>query len=386
MSRNNDYNPLLQNSDITGRQNNQPIQNMQQAEKEQDKLIDIKPCTKMINFEDDPKYKKLVLSLDQQAEMSAIAANLPNLVRAGTSVAAAGIANDFYIMTLPKGLSGSLLRYKTGGYGNVLRGAGGRFAKHIPLERTDISGVMTAGAVAASAFAIMSVATSQYYLKQINDKMDRISMGVDKILEFLYGDKKAELMAEVSFTKYAMNNFTSIMDQEQQRIATITSIQQAKKIAMKDAEFYISDLETTINENTGITSKVDKALQIEESLSLALQLCVMATIMEVDYSQNYDKAYLKYLEDDISLYIDKTEKMVIGLFNQLQVLVGNSNPKLWNQFDKERMQQRVTQILDKFRNGGESELTRSLREGLHAAEQPVTYYIHRNGDVYIKAA
>lgn len=385
MSKNNDYNPLLQNSDITGGQNGQSAPSVQRVEKE-DKLIDIRPCTKMVNFEDDPKYQKLALSLDQQSEMSAIAANLPNLVHAGAAVTAASVANDFYIMTLPKGLSSSLLRYKSGGYGNVLRSANGQFVQHVPLERTDISGALTAGAIASSVFAVMSVATSQYYLKQINEKMDRIRLGVDKILEFLYGDKKAELMAEVSFTKYAMNNFTSIMDREQQRIATIASIQQAKKIAMKDAEFYISDLEATLNENIGITAKVDKALQIEESLSLALQLCVMSTILEVEYSQNYDRAYLKYLEDDVSLYIDKTEKMIIGLFNQLQAIVASNNPNLWNQFDKDGLQQKIAKILDKFRNGGESELTRSLREGLHAAEQPVTYYINRHGDVYIKSA
>ena len=61
-------------------------------------------------------------------------------------------------------------------------------------------------------------------------------------MDFLYGDKKAELMSEISFTKYAFENYASIMAHEAQRAATITSLQSAKKVAMNDIEFYIHDL------------------------------------------------------------------------------------------------------------------------------------------------
>ena len=37
------------------------------------------------------------------------------------------------------------------------------------------------------------------------------------------------------------------MDNEIQRIATITSLQEGKKIAMKDIEFYIEDLDQKAN-------------------------------------------------------------------------------------------------------------------------------------------
>lgn len=395
MSQNDNYNPLLQNSDITNRQNKQPSKNYQSVQDsliEQEYLMDITSYIKPIDFEDNPKYRKLELSSGQKASISAMIANAPRIAGAGMLNAAVSSADvTYYVMKLPKGLSGSLMKFKDGsGFGNTLRGADGRFVKQMALNPMELTkqaqAQMQAAAVAASAFAVMSVVTSQYYLKQINDKMDHIRLGVDKILEFLYGDKKAELTAEVSFVKYAMHNFASIMEQECQRVATIVSIQQAKKVAMKDVEFYISDLESTLNDNIGITEKVDKALQIEQSMTLALQLCVMSTILEVDYAQNYDKGYIQYLEDDVSLFIDKTEKMVIGLFNKLQMMVSNANTKLWNQFDKDRLLQNVAQILDKFRNGGESELTRTLKNGLRAAEEPVTYYISKGGEVYIKAA
>ena len=49
-----------------------------------------------------------------------------------------------------------------------------------------------------------------------------MKLNIDKILEFLYGEKKAELMSEVSFVKYAYQNYGSIMGCNPQRIATIS--------------------------------------------------------------------------------------------------------------------------------------------------------------------
>lgn len=380
---NNGFNPLLQNSDITADKAPSGLSS------EEEKIIDIRPYTKRADFEDNPRYKKLELSGRQKAHISALVTNAPRIAETVSAISAAGRVSgvDFYVMTLPKGLASSLMQYKDGsGFGNVLFDSRGKFAMQVPLTQVDMSQKLASMAAVSAAFAVMAFATSQYYMTQINNKMDRISLGVDKILEFLYGDKKAELMAEVSFAKYAMNNYRAIMEQESQRIATIAGIQQARKVAMRDAEFYLSDLETTVSENNGIAAKVEKCLQIEDSLNLALQLCVMSVILEMDYSQNYDKSYLQYLEDDISLFIDKTEKTVIGLFNQLQIIVSTNNPNLWNQFDKEKLQQSIARVLDKFRNGGESELTKSLRSGLHAADDPVTYYISKDGEVYLKSS
>lgn len=351
--------------------------------------FDISPCRNITNIEDNPKYKKLEMSSGQKMQMSAMINNFPKIVNASNAINTAIDASkvDLYVMTLPKGLSGNLMQYKDGrGFGSILFGDEGKFFTHVGMQKIDISPKLTAQAVAMGAFTAMSVVTSQYFLAQINSELDRIKLGMDKILEFLYGNKKAELMAEIMFTKYALNNYSAIMNIEAQKTATIAGLQQSKKVAMKDCEFYISDLEMTVNEKQDIESIVNKSVQIEESLMLALQLCVLSTILEVNYAQNFDAEYLRYIEDDISLYIDKTEKHVIGLFNRLQVMILNVNNVIWKKVNKEELQNKIVAVLDKFKNGGESELTKSLRSGLHFSDQPAQYYISSYGDVYIKTA
>ena len=348
--------------------------------------LEVRPNDKIISIEDNPKYRKLDLSSAQKARLTDLAGKLPMMMSATSKVSAAGsfAGSDLYVMVLPKGMHNMVMRFKDGtGYGNTLFNSNGQFAMQNPLQRVDISSQLISQAVVSTAFAAMAVATSQYYLTEINNKLDRISMAMDKILEFLYGEKKAELMAEVNFAKYAMNNYSAIMEQDCQRIATISSLHQARIIAMKDTEFYLSDLDSTVNGGDPLNDRVNKSVQIEESLSLALQLCVMCTILEINYSQNFNKSYLKYVEDDASFYIDKCEKTMIGLFNKLQAFVVNDKSK---KTDKEKLGAALDKILEKYSVGGESVLTKSLRSGVRTSNEAATYYLSPNGDIYIKTA
>ena len=93
---------------------------------------------------------------------------------------------------------------------------------------------MSAQAAVMGVFTAMSAATGQYFLKQINGNLREINQKIDTILEFLYGDKKAELLSEISFTQYAYQNYSSIMMHEQQQTAMIASLQEARKVAIKD--------------------------------------------------------------------------------------------------------------------------------------------------------
>ena len=158
-----------------------------------------------------------------------------------------------------------------------------------------------------------------------------MKLNIDKILEFLYGDKKAELMAEVSFVKYAYQNFSSIMKFDVQRIATIGSLQSAKKVAMKDIEFYMSDLESTANSKGSgdIVSLVNRAFQIKESLELSMQLYGMSSILETYYAQNRELVYLEHIEAEVISYIDKCEKRMLSSFSILGKRISDYSGKLY---------------------------------------------------------
>lgn len=335
----------------------------------------ITPCDTPVDITPTNGFTKLELSPGQKVQVSALMQQLP-------SVSAAGSVSQLYTVQFPSGISGKLMELNRGGLTTSIVGENGGIVGSASLHP------FTPQAVAMGCFTAMSIASGQYFLKQINNELKMMRLNLDKILEFLYGDKKAELMAEVSFVKYAYQNYSSIMDHESQRAAMIGSLHNSKKIAMKDIEFYMGDLDSTIGAKDGkdIGALVEKAFQIKESLEFSIQLYGMSSLLEVYYAQNHDAEYLKYVENDISVYIDKCEKRMLSSFSALRVLVDNAKGTLFKKLDKSIIEKQIDEFVESLNRGEESELRRSLRTTLNATTQEAKYYMTSDGTVYLKTA
>ncbi len=341
--------------------------------------FDIAPYEGNINFEDNSKYSKLELNTAQKIHINALLQQLPSAVMAEK-------LPQMYTITFPEGLPHTLMQLKNGGFSTSIIGINGKIAGAASLTP------MVAEAAILGFFTAMSVITGQFFLFQINKELKKINQSLDKIVEFLYGDKKAELMSEVNFTKYVYQNYTSIMTHEQQRIATISGLQQAKKVAIKDVEFYMCDLENTVNdmkENWNIGTNIGHCYQSKDCLELSMQLYIMSTLLEMYYSQNYDKNYIKYIEDEICSYIRKSEKRMLKSFSSLQTVLDKANPKKMKDkngkmIDKDKLREQCNKVVQILEDEEETPMQKSLHSILQAATKKTEYYLTNNGDVYSK--
>ena len=236
---------------------------------------------------------------------------------------------------------------------------------------------------------------SQIFLWSVHQKLNVINQKIDEILEFLYGDKKAELLAAISFTRYAYENFSSIMEHDGQRNATIQSLQSARMTAMQDVEFYLSDLHFTVSvdKSKEFPSKtremqriVEKALKSSECLDLSIQLCMTTNLLEIYYSQNYDPKYLRYVENDVGNYISRFEKQMIGDFNSLKTSLDTQWRK---RRDKEKEEvvaliQRVDEKLTPLMNDKGDKLKSKLAKALHSLQKETECCISADGTTYLK--
>lgn len=334
--------------------------------------FEIEPLDEKINFE--REFTKLDMDSDKRKNVAALVQYLPSLTAAKTLA-------QSYTVRFPDGLPHALTKLNQGGYGTMLRD-GGKFVGTASLYSA------AAQAAFLSAFTAMSICSSQYFLSEINRDLKVMKLNLDKILEFLYGEKKAELMSEASFVKYAYQNYNSIMEHEVQRIATIGSLQNAKKIAMKDIEFYMHDLDSTVNgkNQADFVGLVGKAFQIKESLELSMQLYGMSSVLEIYYSQNHESEYIKYIETELSSYIDKCEKRMLSSFSVLSKCINDHKSKLWEKIDKSPYEKSVGELMDLLNSGEESALRKSLRSVLNAASQTKEYVLRNDGTVYLKAS
>jgi len=152
---------------------------------------------------------------------------------------------------------------------------------------------------------------------------------IDEIIEFLREDKRSELRSEIIFVQGAYRDYSSIMEHEEQRLATIISLQSARKVAMKDIEFYfnhVNDLGTkVIHEDVNSDDKyrewireVKQLIEDQESFECAKQLLAMSGVLEVYYSQNSDTEYLGAMKDELCAYIDLCDKCTTGYIHVLE--------------------------------------------------------------------
>lgn len=336
----------------------------------------IVPCDMAMDISPANGFTKLELNSAQKIQLGALLQQLP-------SVAVTNQMSQLYTVTFPEGISGKLMELKQReGFTTSIIGEDGKIKGTAALNSVDNY------ALAMGCFTAMSIASSQYFLKKINDELKVMRMTIDKILEFLYGDKKAELMAEINFVRYAYENYIFIMKSDAQRAATITSLQSARKVAIKDIEFYIADLESTVKGKDGkdISSLVEKEFQLKESLEVAMQLYGVSSLLEVYYAQNYDRGYLEYVGRDISVYIDKCEKRMLGSFSSLRTLVDNAKEMPFKKIAKVDILDRIDGLVESLGRGEESDMRKSLRAGLNAATQKADYYMTADGVVYMKTA
>jgi hypothetical protein len=331
----------------------------------------LEPVKQEVNF--DRGFTKISLTNNQKKQISAALQHMP------TAVASSTMANA-YILRFPDGIDHTLMSLKQGGVSSTWLDASGHIGGTASLYSMNIEAAML------GAFSAMAIASSQYFIKQINSELQMINQSMDKILEFLYGDKKAELLSEVSFIKYAYENYSSIMGHNEQRVATIASLQDAKKVAMKDIEFYMCDLDSTINSKSSIDELVTNAFQIKESLELSIQLYGMSSVLETYFSQNYDVEFIKYVEQEITSYIDKCEKRILSSFSALKKFLNDYKGRLLKKEDKSQYENLVGELVDSLYNGEESAIRKSLRKTLQETLSAREYYIKENGEVYLKEA
>lgn len=325
----------------------------------------------------DKRYKKLNLNQSQKSNINQLLSELPTL-------AASDMLEDAYLFKFPEGITGTMMQYRNGGVGSAIIGTDGKIAAHGGFHK------ITSEAVLLNAFSAMSIATGQYFLAEINKNFTQLNQKIDQIMDFLYGEKKAELISEVNFVQYAYKNFTSIMQHSEQRIATIAGLQEARKVAMKDINFYLSDLDKRASIDAKSYAEleeiIDNVCSIRDTLEVSLQLYVMSCFMETYYAENTDSEYLQSQKEDALCYVRKCEIQILTSFN---TLVGRCDKVFKvNPLKKANvtpLKDRLQEVISIFANGEESQICKAIHAMWDNPFQGNEYYVTREGSVYISA-
>lgn len=269
--------------------------------------FEVIPCQADV-IKNNNSYKKLNITNDQKDNVLILVSQLP-------VIADVSMKSKAYIVKFPKGLPHTLMKYKTGGVGSSVID-NNKIVGHASFHKI--------GAAVAVSFAVLSVATGQYYLNSIDSKLNDIKSVSQRILDFLEDDKRSELKSEVQFVNRAFMNYDQIISNDPQRISTITNLQNTEKVSFKNCEFYLETLRKTIHRDNHIEEDVRLAFNYDELLETSLKFYILSSILEAYYAQNFNTKYLENIKKDLILNINNFAKPVPKYFGHLKKRINNT--------------------------------------------------------------
>lgn len=288
----------------------------------------------IINNIDQTNYEQLPYIANIFEHINQVASAIPNL-----EILKEG---QLYRLSMPNGVAGSLMEYKNGDLGTPILNNG---------KITGHAGIAPVNAMVLNVFSILSITTGQFFLTQINSNLSSINQKMDDIIEFLYSDKRAELLSELNFIKKVYHNYSIIMNNDVQRTAVLGNILESNKTAIKNIEFFTEDLKTICTKPYNNASQLNKAVdkivkRVYKNIELAAQLYIMSIALEVYYSQNFDEKYLEWNKNSLlELNTKCNNDVILGLSSLNQQIINYKNTPI-NSIDKTKLQSQLQPLLE----------------------------------------
>lgn len=97
--------------------------------------------------------------------------------------------------------------------------------------------------VANAVFSVLSMATGQYFISEINSELSQIQKNIDNIQRFLENEKRSELLANYYFLQQVMQTYEYIQSNEYQKQATVQQLQRIRIDSCANINFYIESFQ-----------------------------------------------------------------------------------------------------------------------------------------------
>ena len=233
-------------------------------------------------------------------------------------------------------------------------------------------------------FSTLSLVTNQHYLHQISAQLNLIQTQLNHVLDFLYDDKACRIYAEVTAVMSIYRNYSSIMACNEQRIASIQTIQQAKIFAEQNIQFYYRDMNNLVDKNGPIDRLRDDLHNYTQSINL-YGICATT---EIVLSQNYDDSYLSHIEKDLSAHVTQHNQSVAKLQGKLEkslspapglpIFQQKADPKV-----KELIKEISSILGEKSPVKGFEDIIKQIRRSMTSKTE---YIVEKNGSIYQRKA
>ncbi len=284
---------------------------------------------------DENAYRQVELSPEDLGRFDALFQLLPgfttvNSVNETTKVAFEGT----YRLTFPEGTNSAakLMQKKNGAFAGTLVD-NGKIVGTADLQKATAPATVAQQA-ALSAFSVASVATGQYFMAEINQKLEKLETTVQDIMQFLEIDWRSKLMAQQQILNETQKNIRLLIANPVQQQASLTTVQSIRRDALAainschtHIEIAITHMETA-NQKKSVDKKAAERALGEAMIYIpqywyALYQYSFAYLLEVLLSQNDSHEYLFSVQHDLDSKCDAYEQYIHKCIEDTEKLIVN---------------------------------------------------------------
>ena len=254
------------------------------------------------------KYKKIDDSL--ATRLNSLIQLFPNLINLSN------YSGDVYRVVFDKGLGVLQTSAKYPGYftGNVVQaGTNNKIVSGAVFQQLSMAPQIISGV-----FSVMSIVTGQYYMSQINNNLQKMEKEISDIKQYLKDDKKSRLLSREEFLRTTQDSLNYILENDMQKLSTITSIQKIKIDSLADINFYkmqinnLEDLSAEKDKIEEILMNVYEKCELISEYWYSLYLYCFAVYLEALVSQNYNQDYLKILKKILQKNVEPIKMNILN--------------------------------------------------------------------------
>ena len=272
-----------------------------------------------------------------------------------------GEDGNAFLLELPEGLSGALSKVVF-----TTLGEGASWAAGTPW---------------ADIITLALIATCKYFFS-IYNQLEDINNKLTAVIDFLVTNKLCELESQLKFLEFSYNNYEYIVTNEGERLATIFQIQSTKKIALQNILFYerylSRHLYKTANTKNALIDEARVFLENAENYRYSAELYCLSLVMELIFSQNYNKNLISNVKKEISGITKDVNK---NLFESVGAMKKALNSKNFNKDSENKIVEKINKYSDMSER--EAEYSKILDELLERVNSHTKLIIKDNA-LYIK--
>lgn len=164
---------------------------------------------------------------------------------------------------------------------------------------------------ALAVFDIAAIATNQYYLARIDQKLSSLDSKLNYVQKFLEESKKSDLWANSQFLQDVSNKIYEITQDEQYRITTLNTVQSIRIAALSNVKFYHEMMRNHVKDEfkknlkaTAVKNTLDHFYDIFTAYLYSIYVYGFAYVIEVALSQMTNEIFLCKVKEEIQSVID----------------------------------------------------------------------------------